>query len=134
PISVFMLDIDKFKNYNDTYGHPQGDNALKAVAEALSKELKRSTDFAARWGGEEFIGLLPAIDSCHAFGVAEQLRKNIAALIIPADNGIETTVTVSVGINTVIPTAEANIGDFIKKADEALYRAKEAGRNRVIVS
>jgi len=134
PVSVFMLDIDKFKNYNDTYGHTQGDSALRGVAETISKTLKRSSDFAARWGGEEFIGLLPNLDSTNAFEVAEQIRKNITDLIVSTDNGVETAITVSIGINTVIPTAEKNISDFIKKADEALYKAKELGRNRVNIS
>jgi len=134
PISVFMLDIDKFKNYNDTYGHPQGDLALQAVAQTLAQTLKRSSDFAARWGGEEFIGLLPSLDVHCAAEVAEQLRGNIASVIIPAINGAETSVTVSIGVNTVVPDADKDIEDFIEKADKALYKAKQAGRNRVAVS
>jgi len=131
PISVFMMDIDKFKNYNDTYGHLQGDSALKAVAGKLSQALKRSSDLAARWGGEEFIGLMPNSDAYNAFEVAEQLRQSIAAAIIPAADGTETSVTVSIGINTVVPSSDTSTGDFIKYADKALYRAKETGRNRV---
>jgi len=133
PLSILMLDIDKFKDYNDTYGHQQGDAALQAVAQTLSKELKRSSDFAARWGGEEFIGLMPSLDSKGAVEVAEQLRKVIEKVVIPAD-GFDTKITVSIGINTVVPQADANINNFIKKADDALYKAKESGRNRVCMS
>jgi len=133
PLSVFMLDIDWFKNYNDAYGHPQGDLALQAVADTLLQGLKRSSDFVARWGGEEFVGLLPNLDSHGACEVAEQIRKNIASYPIPTDNGVITALTVSIGINTLIPVPDTTIGDFINKADNALYMAKEAGRNRVIV-
>ena len=132
PLSVFMLDIDRFKVYNDTYGHPQGDVALQTVAQALTETLKRSSDFAARWGGEEFIGLFPSLDNAqHAWEIAEQIRKNIEALVIPTCEGKDTSITVSIGIHTVIPTPYITPDEIIKKADDALYRAKANGRNRV---
>ena len=132
PISFFIMDIDKFKNYNDTYGHQQGDAALKTFADISSKTLMRSIDFAARWGGEEFVILLPGTDLSGAMEVAERIRKNVEASIVLAEDGMETKITVSIGVNSIIPDANISIEDFIKKADQALYRAKELGRNRVI--
>ncbi|MCL2797616.1 MAG: diguanylate cyclase [Firmicutes bacterium] len=134
PLSLLMLDLDWFKEYNDAFGHPQGDLALAAVAQTLSEELKRSSDFAARWGGEEFIALLPNLDQKGAWEVANRLRTKVAALAIPGDNGIETSITLSIGVHTVVPTTDISIGDSIKKADKALYKAKETGRNKVAVS
>jgi diguanylate cyclase (GGDEF)-like protein len=129
-----MMDIDKFKTYNDTYGHQQGDVALKTFADVVSRSLNRPSDFAARWGGEEFIILLPNVNTNGAAEVAERVRKNVEASVIHTEEGKETRITVSIGINTVSPTADANIGDFIKEADQALYKAKESGRNRYVVS
>jgi diguanylate cyclase (GGDEF)-like protein len=134
PISILMMDIDKFKTYNDTYGHQQGDVALKTFADVVSRSLNRPSDFAARWGGEEFIILLPNVNTSGAAEVAERVRKNVEASVIHTEEGKETRITVSIGINTVSPTADANIGDFIKEADQALYKAKESGRNRYVVS
>ena len=132
PLSILMLDIDNFKNYNDTYGHQQGDNALCAVASAFTEVLKRPGDFAARWGGEEFIMLLPNTDIVGAIDVAEQLRVHIEAMEIPgtAGNGV-TKVTASIGTNTKLPGEESTIEKFIGGADKALYSAKNNGRNRV---
>ncbi|MCL2797832.1 MAG: diguanylate cyclase [Firmicutes bacterium] len=133
PLSIFMLDIDHFKKYNDTYGHPQGDVALKAVAQSLTATLRRSSDFAARWGGEEFIGLLPSLDDPKsALEIAEQIRENVAALLIPTSDGNITTLTASIGLYTAVPSIESCAENFIKKADDALYQAKLAGRNRVV--
>ena len=134
PISLLMLDLDDFKTYNDTFGHPQGELALQAVAQALSDELRRSSDFAARWGGEEFIALLPNLDSAGAAEVAERIRKRIETLPMPGDGGAEMSITVSVGLYSVVPTAEMSIGDSIKQADRALYRAKESGKNKIAIS
>lgn len=130
-LGVLMLDVDKFKNYNDTYGHQQGDLLLKAFAEVAAQTLMRSSDFVARWGGEEFIVLLPGISIDGAANVGERIRANIEAMVVPAEDGTETRVTVSVGANSIIPGADNTIKDFINKADAALYRAKELGRNRV---
>jgi len=131
PLSFMIMDIDKFKNYNDTYGHHQGDNALKAFAETASQTSSRANDFFARWGGEEFVMLLPNTDIYGAAEVAEKLRKNIEEMTIPTEDGDITKVTVSIGVKSIIPTASASISDFQAKADQALYRAKESGRNRV---
>jgi len=122
PLSFMILDVDKFKNYNDTYGHQKGDIVLKAVAKRLEQTVKRPGDLAARWGGEEFVALLPNTDSNGAFELAEAIR-----LAIEKDNAV----TVSVGVNTQIPGQNSTIDSFISAADSALYKAKQAGRNRV---
>jgi len=134
PISILIMDIDKFKNYNDTYGHQQGDAALKAFASTATKSLNRSIDLAARWGGEEFVVLLSGTDSNGAAEIAERIRKNIEATVIPTGDGGETRITVSIGVNTVIPSADSTIEEFIEKADQALYIAKDSGRNRFVIS
>jgi diguanylate cyclase (GGDEF)-like protein len=130
-LSMLMMDIDKFKNYNDTYGHLQGDKALQSVAKTIEKSLKRSTDYAARWGGEEFVVLLPATDMNGAHDFAESIRRNVENTLIPCENNTDNKVTISVGINTITPEHESVVEDFTNGADQALYRAKETGRNRV---
>ena len=132
-VSVLMLDVDKFKNYNDKFGHPQGDIALQVVADIIQKSAKRSFDFAARWGGEEFVVLLPSTDSYGAIRVAEKIREEIANTMIPRDDGHESGVTISIGISSQIPTPQSTIRGLIDKADAALYTAKKTGRNRVIL-
>jgi diguanylate cyclase (GGDEF)-like protein len=134
PISILVMDIDKFKNYNDTYGHQQGDAALKAFADTASKSLMRGVDFAARWGGEEFVILLPGTNAGGAAEIAERVRKNVEAAIIPTDEGTETKITVSIGVSSIVPDSNTSIRGFIEKADQALYKAKESGRNRFVVS
>ena len=134
PISILMMDIDKFKNYNDTYGHQQGDVALREFADISCRTLKRAVDFLARWGGEEFVILLPGTIIEGAEEVAEKIRKNVEGSVILTEDGSETRITVSIGVNTAIPDAKASIDDFIKRADKALYKAKESGRNRFVIS
>jgi len=134
PISLLMMDLDTFKNYNDTHGHQQGDEALKSFARTASGALMRSIDFAARWGGEEFVILLPGSDACGAAGVAERIRKETEASIIFTDVGEETKITVSIGVNSTVPCADSCVEEFIKKADQALYKAKQQGRNRVALA
>ena len=131
PISVLLLDVDKFKIYNDTYGHQQGDVVLQEVAKILTESAWRPSDSAARWGGEEFIVLLPYTDLKGAMDVAERIRSNIENNIIPCADGSGTNVTVSIGVNTLIPDKNDSVFDFIAQADKALYTAKEKGRNRV---
>jgi diguanylate cyclase (GGDEF)-like protein len=131
PISFLMLDIDKFKNYNDTYGHQQGDVVLQAVAKLLLKSSRRSSDFAARWGGEEFAILLPNTPLPNAMDVAEKIRVNIENEMIPCTGNTTTKVTASIGVNSQIPARDSSLEEFISAADKALYAAKAAGRNQV---
>jgi len=131
PISILVLDIDQFKMYNDTFGHQQGDMALQIVANAVVRSLTRSTDFVARWGGEEFMVILPNTNASGAVGVAEKIRAAIEKEVIPCDDERGRNATISIGINTHIPGQDCVIGDFISAADNALYKAKEAGKNRV---
>ncbi len=134
-ISLMMIDIDCFKNYNDTYGHQAGDECLRKVAKSLGRALKRSGDFVARYGGEEFAAILPNTEAKNALQVAEKMHRNISDLKIPhraSDAGEQ--ISVSIGIGSAIP-AERRLeaSSLISLADEALYRAKGKGRNRTEV-
>ena len=131
PVSILIIDIDHFKKYNDAYGHPQGDVVLQVAAEIFMKTIRCSGDFAARWGGEEFIVLLPDTELDDALIVAERIRHNIEHTEIFRDNGEKDKITVSIGVNTQIPDEQILIKDFIHYADDALYNAKKEGRNRV---
>jgi diguanylate cyclase (GGDEF)-like protein len=133
PISIMAIDIDNFKNFNDTYGHAQGDVVLQYVAKAFKNTLKRPADFAARWGGEEFVIILPNTDMEGALVIGEHVRSAIETLEIPYSDG-SLSVTVSIGLNCEVPPRYSYPAEFFGKADKALYTAKEQGRNRVIVS
>ncbi len=130
-ISILMLDLDKFKDYNDAFGHQQGDIALQEVAKVLTHCIKREVDFMARWGGEEFVVLLPHINSSNALNMAELIRSTIEKTQIPCTNKKASSITVSIGVNTQIPAIDCDCESLVLKADEALYRAKTTGRNRV---
>jgi diguanylate cyclase (GGDEF)-like protein len=131
PISFLMMDIDKFKDYNDTYGHLQGDTLLKAVAGVFVVQAKRPADLPVRLGGEEFGLLLPETSLESALVIAEAIRADIEALRIPtADGGEITTTTISIGVVSAIPEENNSIKDFIIRADENLYVAKASGRNK----
>jgi len=132
PLSLLMIDVDRFKTYNDTCGHQQGDLVLQTVAKTLMLPIKRGVDFVARWGGEEFVVLLPNTDSGGALHVAEIIRATIEGAEIPSTGGGSAKkVTISIGTNTLVPTPEKSIEKLVSQADEALYRAKATGRNRV---
>lgn len=132
-LSLILLDVDNFKHFNDTYGHLQGDKVLKTVADVFKDRLHRSTDFAARWGGEEFIVLLPNTCLQGAVLVAEQIREEIQKTKIILDDGTVTQVTVSAGVNEITQQKHNNqIDKFISDADMAMYEAKSLGRNRVV--
>jgi diguanylate cyclase (GGDEF)-like protein len=131
PLSIMILDLDHFKKYNDNYGHLNGDKVLQATAKLFMRELKRPADFVVRWGGEEFIVILADTDSKGALYIAEDIRKNIEQENIELDDGRMTKITVSIGIYTFVPSKNDTQNDFIRKADDALYKAKEEGRNRV---
>lgn len=121
PLSAIMLDIDYFKKYNDTFGHVAGDSLLVDIAKIILDEV-RAVDLVVRYGGEEFLILLPETDSTKACEVAERIRKTVAA---------EKAITVSLGVSTFKPGMHRE--ELIQKADDALYKAKQAGRNRMCV-
>jgi diguanylate cyclase (GGDEF)-like protein len=131
PLSILMIDIDNFKEYNDTHGHLQGDKALKAAAKAIEGSLKRSVDVVARWGGEEFVALLQDTILSGALSVAERVRKNVEDTVIPCADSKATKITVSIGVNTHMPTQDSTAHEFIDGADQALYTAKRTGKNKV---
>ncbi|WP_340121166.1 diguanylate cyclase [Methylobacter svalbardensis] len=129
-LSIFMIDIDFFKAYNDYYGHIAGDNAIRLVAEALKLQLSRATDIVARYGGEEFVLVMPYLPEKTAEQFAEKLRKAVFNLAIPHINsGPFNRITISVGVCTGIPENDDNP---LNKADAALYQAKQKGRNQFI--
>lgn len=134
PLGVIVCDVDRFKQYNDHYGHQAGDRCLEAVAGALHDSLFRIEDMVARYGGEEFAAVLPGDDVQGAAAVAERMRLSVESLRIPHDEGVAGFVTCSFGVATGIPGSEGAAADLLRAADEALYAAKKAGRNRVAVS
>jgi diguanylate cyclase (GGDEF)-like protein len=135
PLALALVDIDHFKVVNDTYGHLVGDKALRAVTDALRSQL-RVYDLAGRFGGEEFVVLLPQAREMDAINVAERLRAHIASLSIPVRDGIESgpsiKLTISVGV-AALDGASRELTEMLAAADAALYYAKEAGRNRTHV-
>lgn len=133
PLSLLMIDIDYFKKYNDHYGHQQGDNCLKVVATALSSLAKRPSDYVARYGGEEFVAILGHTDLSGALSVAEMLRKKVESLRLEhAGSVAQPWVTISVGVASAVPERGKRAELLLAAADQALYRAKAAGRNRVM--
>ncbi len=128
---MILLDIDYFKQYNDHYGHIGGDDCLRAVAQALTQAANRPRDFLARFGGEEFILLLPETDEVAARQIAERCRLLIRTCRIPHERSpISPLVTVSLGGGTVVPRSAELALDFIGRIDRLLYRAKQNGRDR----
>lgn len=132
PFSLCMIDIDRFKVYNDTFGHPAGDKVIAAVAGALSSCLQRSTDFVARYGGEEFVACLLGDDSAKAFEHMKKIRRAVEDLCLPHNPSVAEWVTVSIGGVTVRPKADTSYDFYLKVADTMLYDAKKHGRNRVV--
>jgi diguanylate cyclase (GGDEF)-like protein len=131
PLSVILLDVDHFKQFNDTYGHSDGDDCLKRVANALHACIKRPSDLAARYGGEEFVVLLPETDLDGAMIKAEALRAAVAALRIPHKNSSAADhVTVSLGVAHAAPSDGGDQQMLVEAADKQLYAAKKEGRNR----
>lgn len=136
PLSIALIDIDRFKTFNDLYGHQAGDYCLKAVSETIRKVVKDVGGFVARYGGEEFVVILPHIDHCEAMKIAEKIRHRIARLVIPNVNkkGKKVCVSVSVGVTSTNILNKNNKDFLFTTADEALYEAKWRGRNLVVLS
>jgi diguanylate cyclase (GGDEF)-like protein/PAS domain S-box-containing protein len=134
PLSLIMFDIDFFKQYNDCYGHIQGDDCLKRVAQALKSGAARPRDFLARYGGEEFALVLPETDERGAESVALRCRDALAAEeILHETSPVAKVVTVSIGVGSLVPPLDGQPVQFIEEVDKRLYRAKLGGRNRLVV-
>ena len=133
PLSLLLGDIDFFKKFNDKYGHQAGDECLRRVGRALAETVLRPADLVARYGGEEFVVLLPEIDAAGARHVGERILTAIENMaIVHQSSAVSHVVTMSLGAATLVPSPEQEGKILTKLADEALYRAKEAGRNRMI--
>ena len=134
PLSLILCDIDSFKTYNDTYGHPGGDECLRQVARAIGDGINRPADLVARYGGEEFAVILPNTSIQGAVMVAEHIQLKIAALQLPhAGSQVSQYVTVSLGVASMVPTSESVASIVIAASDQALYQAKRLGRDRIQV-
>lgn len=131
-LAVLMMDIDQFKAYNDHYGHPRGDLALINVAHLVGKGCRREEDGAARYGGEEFVMILPGCDTAAAARIAESIRREIEETALPHAKGDRGVVTLSIGVASTSDTAAESIEALIDAADANLYKAKAAGRNKVV--
>lgn len=132
PLSLIMLDIDHFKEYNDHYGHIQGDECLIRVARVLSKAATRSRDFIARFGGEEFVLVMPESDAEAAVKVAERCRELIFQEQIPhARSSVGDVLTISLGVGTIMPSHQDIPLAFVEATDKKLYLAKQQGRNKI---
>jgi diguanylate cyclase (GGDEF)-like protein len=130
-LSLFMIDFDQFKEYNDGYGHQKGDECLKAVAQVLSKSVGRAEDFVVRYGGDEFVIVLPHTNAEGACLIAEKIIRNMHKANIPHEYGsVADHVTLSIGVTSGIVEDSLTIDDFVKVADSMLFSSKNAGRNK----
>ena len=134
-LSLIMIDIDHFKQFNDYYGHVAGDDCLKDVGKTIASSLDRTSDVAARYGGEEFACILPSTLSEGTMQLAEKIRYNVQALkIVHEKSPTNEFLTLSMGLATTVPIFRDSLSRFISKADKMLYKAKQQGRNRIIDS
>jgi diguanylate cyclase (GGDEF)-like protein len=131
PLGAIMIDIDQFKQYNDHYGHIPGDVCLRRVGEVLGKSFRSGVDFVARYGGEEFAVIMPGADMESAYLAADRAREAVASLKAPHKKAVHGIVTISVGVAALVPSEFSTAESLFKLADEALYTAKQSGRNRV---
>lgn len=134
-VSLLMMDVDCLKEYNDTYGHLAGDEVIKRIAVAMKQSVKRSTDLVARYGGDEFVVLLADTDVDGAMHVAAEIQAAVAdCKITQVPSAASAQVTLSIGICSMVPSRETSPSDLIARGDRALYQAKQAGRDRILVS
>jgi diguanylate cyclase (GGDEF)-like protein len=133
-LGLLLLDVDHFKKFNDSYGHPRGDEALRDVAKVLRRVASRTTDLCARIGGEEFAVVVPVTDLDGAQLVARQIIEELKREAIPHCESPGGLLTVSIGLKVGVPKREENIATFIDGADKALYCAKNSGRDRIEVA
>ena len=131
PISILKLELDGFRNFNETHGIQQGDVALQTFARTFPSLLKRHGDLAARWSGDEFVALLVNTGSSGALHVAEMIRKGVEGMEIPGADGLDAKLSVSIGVNTRTHGENCSIDEFFAAADLALFSAKKLGGNRV---
>ena len=132
PLSLLVVDIDLFKPVNDMWGHLAGDRVICAVAQACAARKRNGVDIVARFGGEEFVIVLPETGSADALHVAEALRQDVSAMSVPVnDDGARISVTVSIGVATLHKGSGLSFEELVNRADKALYRAKDGGRNAV---
>lgn len=134
PLAFILADVDHFKAYNDHYGHQQGDACLRSVADAIGASIFRPSDMASRYGGEEFAIVMPNTDLAGAHAVAERIRKTVGDRSLPHEKSATAShITLSLGVAAMIPSARTSTEMLIAAADTALYRAKNEGRNRVVL-
>jgi diguanylate cyclase (GGDEF)-like protein len=131
-IGLLMMDIDHFKHVNDTYGHPIGDVVIKGIADTISKEIRGEIDIVARFGGEEFVVALIDTNAEGMVDTAERIRKSVEKLVFDVHQAEPLRVTVSVGAFLLTQGFNGDLQKAINNADQALYRAKEGGRNQVV--
>jgi diguanylate cyclase (GGDEF)-like protein len=135
PLSFIILDVDYFKEYNDNYGHPAGDICLKRLVNGLTEAYRRPGDLLARYGGDEFALLLPDTDAAGALLVAQRIEAKVSEINIGHKYATGTDrVTLSIGVATLIPIEKTTAQELLQLADEALYAAKQGGRNRIVTS
>lgn len=135
PISLIMIDVDSFKDFNDNYGHQRGDGCLVEIAAALVRVLNRARDLVARYGGEEFTVVLPDTNEDGALQVAEAMRAEVENLCVEHGfSGVARHVTISLGVSTLVPEHATTTSSLVHAADRALYQAKRSGRNCVMVN
>lgn len=134
PLSVALLDVDWFKPYNDLYGHLGGDECLRKLAQVLRTTVCRTGDLVARYGGEEFVFIAPSTNGSQALGVAKKLCEAMRALAIPNSTSTYQYLTVSIGVASIVPAAGDSFENLLQRADQALYLAKDSGRNTAVLA
>ena len=134
PLALLMFDVDFFKSYNDCYGHLEGDACLRRIAALAQSHARRASDLAARWGGEEFVMVAADTDADSAAALAESIRAAVEALQLTHERSPLGVVTVSIGVVSIVPGESHGSADIVRMADQAMYRAKEQGRNQVVLA